>query len=196
VNYYVADGTTQRGPFSVEELARMALRPDTLVWHEGMPQWEPASAVPALASLLTQSAAAPLPSLNPAPAQSPDQNTGVAQPAAPLQMGYASPQYSPPPYDPANSKKVAAGVCGILIGGLGIHKFILGLTSGAVTMLCITLAGGLVGMGCGCVFPPLFLLAFGPMVMHVIGLIEGIIYLTKSDQEFYQLYIVQRRQWF
>jgi TM2 domain-containing membrane protein YozV len=196
VNYYVADGTTQRGPFTEQELAGMALRPDTLVWHEGMPQWEPAGDVPALKPLLGQPASVPLPSLNRAPAESPDQNTGAAQPAAPLPMGYASPQYYPPPYDPATSKKVAAGVCGILLGGLGIHKFILGLTSGAVTMLCITLAGGLAGMGCACFFPPLFLLAFGPVVMHIIGLVEGIIYLTKSDQEFYQLYIVQRRQWF
>lgn len=174
----------------------MALRPETLVWHEGMPHWEPASAVPALRHLLGQPTSAPLPSLDSGQVDVHNQNLGAAQPAAPLPMGYAPPQYYPPPYDPADSKKVAAGVCGILLGGLGIHKFILGLTSGAVTMLCITLAGGLVGMGCGCVFPPLFLLAFGPAVMHVIGLIEGIIYLTKSDQEFYQLYIVQRRQWF
>jgi hypothetical protein len=174
----------------------MALGPDTLVWHEGMAQWEPASAVPALRHLLGQSPPGPLTSLDPGQADFTNQNSGAAQPAAPLPMGYASPQYYPPPYDPATSKKVAAGVCGILLGGLGIHKFILGLTSGAVTMLCITLAGGLAGMGCACFFPPLFLLAFGPVVMHIIGLIEGIIYLTKSDQEFYQLYIVQRRQWF
>jgi hypothetical protein len=30
----------------------------------------------------------------------------------------------------------------------------------------------------------------------VIGLIEGIIYLTKSDPEFYWTYVVGRKEWF
>ncbi len=34
------------------------------------------------------------------------------------------------------------------------------------------------------------------LVMEVIALIEGIIYLTKSDEEFYQLYEVQKKEWF
>jgi hypothetical protein len=33
-------------------------------------------------------------------------------------------------------------------------------------------------------------------VMHLIGLIEGIIYLTKSDQEFVRNYVDGRREWF
>lgn len=30
----------------------------------------------------------------------------------------------------------------------------------------------------------------------IVGLIEGIIYLTKTDEEFYQAYVAQRREWF
>jgi TM2 domain-containing membrane protein YozV len=78
------------------------------------------------------------------------------------------------------SKKVAAGVCGILLGALGVHKFILGRTTAGIIMLATTL--------CSCTilwFP-----------MHVIGLIEGIIYLTKSDREFYQIYGVEKKSWF
>jgi len=30
----------------------------------------------------------------------------------------------------------------------------------------------------------------------VIGLIEGILYLTKSDEEFVRLYVENQRQWF
>jgi TM2 domain-containing membrane protein YozV len=78
------------------------------------------------------------------------------------------------------SKKVAAGICGILIGGLGIHKFILGFNTAGLIMLLVTL------LTCGA----------GGLVMGVIGLIEGIIYLTKSDEEFYQLYAVQKKEWF
>ena len=91
-----------------------------------------------------------------------------------------SPQPSPPPYRPEDSKRVAAGICGILIGSLGIHKFILGLTTPGLIMLLVSV------LTCGLAAP----------VMHIIGLIEGIIYLTKSDEEFYQTYIVGKKGWF
>ena len=32
--------------------------------------------------------------------------------------------------------------------------------------------------------------------MGVIGLIEGIIYLTKSDEDFFQTYAIQKKEWF
>lgn len=77
-------------------------------------------------------------------------------------------------------KKVAAGVCGILLGCLGIHEFILGFTTPGVIMLLVTI------LTCG----------VGGFVMWIIGLIEGIIYPTKTDEEFYQLYAVEKRGWF
>jgi hypothetical protein len=33
-------------------------------------------------------------------------------------------------------------------------------------------------------------------IMHLIGLIEGIIYLTKSDDDFVKTYVDNRREWF
>jgi len=36
----------------------------------------------------------------------------------------------------------------------------------------------------------------GGCVMHVIGLIEGIIYLTKSDEEFVATYVASKKGWF
>jgi len=88
-----------------------------------------------------------------------------------------------PPLPPAaqdSGNRIAAGVCGILLGSLGVHKFILGLTTPGLVMLLVTL------LTCG----------FGAIVMHVIGLVEGIIYLTKSDAEFHQRYMVEKRGWF
>jgi hypothetical protein len=32
--------------------------------------------------------------------------------------------------------------------------------------------------------------------MHVIAIVEGITYLTKTDAEFYQTYVANRREWF
>ena len=77
-------------------------------------------------------------------------------------------------------KKIAAGICGILIGTLGVHKFILGLTTPGLVMLLVTV------LTCG----------IGAFPMYVIGIIEGVIYLTKSDEEFYEIYAVQKRGWF
>ena len=82
------------------------------------------------------------------------------------------------------SNKVPAGVCGILLGSLGIHKFILGYNGAGVIMLLISLVGGF--LTCG--------IASG--VMHLIGLIEGIIYLCKSDEEFVRTYVDGRKEWF
>ncbi len=94
----------------------------------------------------------------------------------------APPLTAPPPVNlPARaSNKIAAGVCGILLGSLGVHKFILGYTGTGIIMLLVTL------LTCG----------LGGLVMHVIGLIEGIIYLTKSDEEFVRLYVDGRKEWF
>lgn len=78
------------------------------------------------------------------------------------------------------SKKIAAGICGILLGALGIHKFILGYTTEGVILLVATL------VTCGA----------GAVVTSVIGLAEGIIYLTKTDEEFINTYIVNKKAWF
>lgn len=74
------------------------------------------------------------------------------------------------------SKKMAAGICGILLGGFGVHKFILGKTTPGIIQIVVTF----VTCGAG----------------SIVGLIEGIIYLTKSDQDFYQTYYVQGKDWF
>lgn len=80
--------------------------------------------------------------------------------------------------------KVAAGLLGIFLGCFGIHKFYLGYNKEAIIMLVISLGAGLVTCGG----------ATG--VMSIIGLIEGIIYLTKPDDEFEQVYVKGHKGWF
>ena len=89
----------------------------------------------------------------------------------------------PPPASSGNSKRVAAGVLGILLGALGIHKFVLGYSKAGVIMLLVSIIGSI------------FLFA-GPIIMGVIGLVEGIIYLTKSDSEFHNTYVAGKKEWF
>jgi TM2 domain-containing membrane protein YozV len=89
----------------------------------------------------------------------------------------------PPPLaasHPRAGNKIAAGICGILLGSLGIHKFILGYTGAGLIMLLVTL------LTCFIASP----------IMHLIGVIEGIIYLTKSDADFVKTYVDGRREWF
>ncbi|HEY9621155.1 MAG TPA: NINE protein [Crinalium sp.] len=81
---------------------------------------------------------------------------------------------------PGADKKVPAGVCAILLGALGVHKFLLGYsTEGIITLLITFLTCGL-----------------GAPVMSIIGLVEGITYLTKSDEEFVSTYINNKKGWF
>jgi TM2 domain-containing membrane protein YozV len=85
---------------------------------------------------------------------------------------------------PGADKKVPAGVLGILLGGLGIHKFYLGYTTSGIIMLVVSIALG--SFTCGS----------GIGLMGLVGLIEGIIYLTKSDEEFVATYITNKKEWF
>jgi TM2 domain-containing membrane protein YozV len=92
---------------------------------------------------------------------------------------------APPPagghgYNPRASNKIPAGICGILLGSLGVHKFILGYTGAGLIMLLISL------VTCFALAP----------IIHIIGLIEGIVYLCKSDDEFVRTYVDGRREWF
>lgn len=74
------------------------------------------------------------------------------------------------------SKRILAGVLAIVLGGLAVHKFILGYTKTGIIQLILTFATcGLVGL---------------------ISLIEGIIYLTKTDEEFINTYQVNKKEWF
>jgi len=41
-----------------------------------------------------------------------------------------------------------------------------------------------------------FTCGYGGIIIGLIGLIEGIIYLTKSDQEFLNTYVINKKEWF
>lgn len=86
------------------------------------------------------------------------------------------------------NKKVLAGILAILLGSLGVHKFILGYQKEGFILLGVSIAAWV--LSC---------LAIGLLfiwIPSVIGLIEGIIYLTKSDEEFYNTYQVGKKPWF
>src|SRR5215510_12967290 len=73
-------------------------------------------------------------------------------------------------------KKLSAGICAILLGWLGVHKFILGYTTEGIIQLVLGI------LTCG--------------LTNIIGIIEGVIYLTKSDEDFVRTYIQGKKGWF
>jgi TM2 domain-containing membrane protein YozV len=89
-------------------------------------------------------------------------------------------ELTPAQLQEAKSKKMTAGICALIVGSFGVHKFILGNTTPGVIMLCATVL-------------PCFM---GGLVMGPIAIVEGILYLTKSDEEFYQTYMVDKKAWF
>ena len=161
MSYYYAAGDEHRGPFTIDQLRAQALRRDTMVWKEGMAQWQRAENVPELAELF----APPPPPINPG--------------AYPYGGAYAGAAGA---YDLSGvfGTKLAAGICAILVGGFGVHKFIIGANRAGATMLLLSL------VSLGVCYP----------IMHVIGIVEGIIYLTRKDQEFYLTYLVGKKAWF
>jgi TM2 domain-containing membrane protein YozV len=85
--------------------------------------------------------------------------------------------WNQPQHNRQDNKKIAAGLLAILLGPLAIHKFFLGYTTEGIIWLVISLCT------CG-------------TVTTLLGFIEGIIYLTKSDEEFYQTYQLGKKAWF
>ena len=93
--------------------------------------------------------------------------------------------FAPPPNPYSGGKdvsgnKIAAGICGILLGALGIHKFILGYSKEGLIVLLVSI------LTCG----------IGAIPMGIIGFVEGIIYLTKSDSDFNRIYSNGQKGWF
>lgn len=76
---------------------------------------------------------------------------------------------------PVENKRVLAGVFGIIMGGFGVHKFILGYTTEGILQILLTV------ITCG--------------VGGILGQIEGIIYLTKTDDDFYKTYQANKKGW-
>ncbi len=117
---------------------------------------------------------------------------GAQLPVSPMPMQPA-PQRGVSTQIPGAEKKLAAGLCGILVGGLGVHKFVLGYQQEGIIMLSVNLVSIILLMiSCGILFP----LVFVSMGVGIVGLIEGIIYLTKSDEEFVQTYVLNKKPWF
>ncbi|MBQ3920221.1 MAG: TM2 domain-containing protein [Oscillospiraceae bacterium] len=81
---------------------------------------------------------------------------------------------------PTDKNRTTAGILAILLGSLGVHKFYLGYTTQGI----ITIAVSLLTFG------------IGAAVMEIIGIVEGIIYLGMSEEQFVNTYVYNKKFWF
>lgn len=79
------------------------------------------------------------------------------------------------------TNRVTVGICAILLGALGVHKFILGYNQAGIIMVLVSVVGLFFG---------------GALVMSVIGIIEGVKYLSMSDLQFREVHGKLQRPWF
>ncbi|MGB0906857.1 MAG: TM2 domain-containing protein [Maricaulaceae bacterium] len=81
-----------------------------------------------------------------------------------------------------DKNKVVAALLALFLGGLGIHKFYMGKsTAGVIMLLCGTFG---------------WLLILPALINGLIAFIEFIIYLTKTDEQFHNEYVVGPKAWF
>ena len=103
---------------------------------------------------------------------------GVLQPyGQPYQQPYAQAA-------PNTKDHVAAGLLAIFLGSLGIHKFYLGYNTPGFIMLAVTIVGSIFSLG------------LAGLAMVVISIVEGVLYLSKSQTEFEQIYVFNKKEWF
>jgi len=162
MGYYIANQGVQRGPLELQELPQNGLHADSMVWTEGMTDWQRAAAVPEVAKLL-----APQP---------------IASTAAVI-------TYQTPPIGQSNGMAVASLVLGIIAVPFSCHPM-LGLTPGILAIIFgfvargnirrgeTAVGGGMALAGIICGFVPIVLwgavlligvaFVFGAAVHHIV----------------------------
>lgn len=111
-----------------------------------------------------------------------DENTQVSQDNGPWQPLYAFPELMAklsqkrsmlnPMNSDAVSKKTLCGIMAIIFGGFGVQYYIIGKIGGGLMTLLLTIAT------CG--------------VWSILTLVQGILMLTMSDEEFYRKYVASQ----
>jgi len=81
------------------------------------------------------------------------------------------------------AKRLTAALLAFFLGGFGAHKFYLGYKAQGIIMLLVFWFG-------------FILLGIPTGVIALISFIEFILYLSKSDEEFEQIYVIGRKPWF
>lgn len=92
-------------------------------------------------------------------------------------------QYNPlsPPTASGKSKIIAA-VLAFFLGNFGAHKFYLGMNKVGVIYLLVSILGSFIFVG--------------PVIIWVLCIIDLVLYLRCTDEEFERVYAQGKKEWF
>lgn len=184
--WYIISGGQQVGPMSKYELRNYNLQPDSMVWRQGMPDWQRAATVPELADVFQPAG----PAMPPQGGYGqPPQGYGPQGGYAPQGGGYGPQQgygrgpqggYGPQErydqygrYIPRTDKsKNTFGILALLLGCLGIQYFYVGKTGGGLLTILLTL------VTCG--------------LWEILTFIQGIVVLCMNDEEFERKFVLSK----
>lgn len=163
MEWYIIFNGQQVGPLNFNQLPQYGLNRNSMVWHIGLQDWQPAWRIPELASLLAPNYGGAVPpqyNAAPNPGYGAGYNNGIYNanhnPAS--ENGYVP-----------SGKRLTAGILSLLIGGLGIQYFICDKpTAGILT-----------------IFLSIFTLGIWGLVMFI----QGILILCMSDYDFDTKYV-------
>ncbi|VVN91247.1 TM2 domain-containing protein [Pseudomonas fluorescens] len=97
--------------------------------------------------------------------------------------GIAETIYQEPGATGSSSKRITAAILALFLGAFGAHKFFLGYNKQGVIMLLLFIFG-------------FILVGIPSMIIGIIAFVEFIVYLTKSDEDFEQIYVNSAKPWF
>lgn len=87
------------------------------------------------------------------------------------------------PNEKRSKSKLTAGLLALLfLGAFGSHKFYLGYKLQGFIMLVVSVGG-------------LFLATIPTIILSIVAIVEGINYLRKSDEDFEEIYVKNKKPW-
>jgi len=81
-----------------------------------------------------------------------------------------------------DDKRLVASVLAFFLGCFGVHKFYLGVNKVGIIYLLICILGSFI--------------IVGPMIVFVFCIIDIVKYLKCTPEEFEQVYVVGKKEWF
>lgn len=96
-------------------------------------------------------------------------------------MSENTPQ-QPAPTPATSDKRIIAAVLAFFLGGLGVHKFYLGMNKVGIIYLLISILGSFIFVG--------------PIIIFVFCIIDIVKYLKCTPEEFEQTYVIGKKERF
>jgi TM2 domain-containing membrane protein YozV len=87
------------------------------------------------------------------------------------------------------SKRMTAALLALFLGSLGIHKFYLGYKNAGIAYLviwAIVSVFSIISCGIG---------SFFYIPMWIFSVVEAVIYFTKTDEQFIDIYQLNKKEW-